>query len=99
MGLGEDAGKVIVTVADALTPRSIRVLLVFLVALNGYGWWRHDSHLVEQDKAIAVQAATIGEFKAEVAKTNLQLQYMNSKAEEGNQELKAIRLWLMNRGR
>jgi hypothetical protein len=35
------------------------------------------------------------EFKTEVTKTNLHLQFMTVKTEEGNAELKAIRKLLM----
>jgi hypothetical protein len=88
--LGEALGKVIITVVDSLTPRTIRMLLLGLVVGLAYGWWLHDARLQKQQEAIQ-------DYKVEMAGLRADMKAIVKSSEEGNEELKAIRQWLMAR--
>ena len=80
----------ILTVVDSLTPRAIRMLLLGLVVGLAYGWWMHDGRLQRQQDAIQ-------DYKVEMAGLRADMKAIVKSSEEGNEELKAIRQWLMAR--
>lgn len=92
--MGEAIGKVILAFVDALTPRSIRLIILAAVVGNGYGWWRHEKRLDEHEKAATEFKA---EVKSEFGKIGVQLQTMNDRAAEGNSQLREINQWLRSR--
>lgn len=90
--MGESLGKLLAVAIDALTPRSVRMLILALACLNGYGWWLHDKRLEAEERALV-------EFQKEATKQTVQLEFISKSMDEGNAELKAIRQLLMQRGR
>lgn len=90
--MGEALGKLLAVAIDALTPRSVRMLVLALACLNGYGWWLHDSRLQAQERSLVA-------YQVEMAGMRADLKAVLKSGEEGNEELRAIRKWLMERPR
>ena len=88
--MGEAIAKLFTLVVDSLTPRSVRVLLIFSVALLGYVVSVHNNRLDAVDAAEKQHQIDMAELRAN-------LKAMVQRADEGNAELRAIRQWLMAR--